>query len=147
MKNTKRAGIVSASAATLIVGGIAFAAWTSTGTATGTVTSGTQTGLTVTSETVSGLYPTVDKTFTVTVKNTNPYAVQMRSLLRTANANPAACLVSFTEQTGLSDVLAADDGTKIYTLTASMGKDSDGSKCQGVDFVQEYQATADSNVP
>ena len=147
MKNSKRAGVVSATAATLLVGGVAFAAWTSTGTGTGSVTAGSEQGLTVEQVApVTGLYPTGTKDFELVVTNGNPYAVEITSLVKTVDGgsdNLGDCDVTFNEKAILSDVVAAGD-TKTYTLTASMG-DNPAQDCQNQAFSYAYVATADSD--
>ena len=149
MKNSKRAGVVSATAATLLVGGVAFAAWTSTGTGTGAVTGGNEVDLTVTQvEAVSGLFPTGSENFEITVTNNNPYAVKVTSLLKTGagSANLGQCQVSFTELPSLNDFLAPAEtpgASRTYTLTASMDENP-AEACQGAVFSHLYEATADS---
>ena len=150
MKNTKRAGIITASATTLIVGGVAFAAWTSTGTATGTVTAGQQTSLVSTdgANTVA-LYPTQSKDVTISFENANSYPVKVMTVTKGAlsvsggtGCTPGNSGVTFSDASVGDDYIAAG-GTKSYTVTATMTADSNGG-CQGASFSTSYTASADS---
>ncbi|QWC85283.1 M73 family metallopeptidase [Nocardioidaceae bacterium] len=152
MKNSKRAGIVSASAATLIVGGVAFAAWTSTGTADGSVTAGTEKDLVVTTSNVSSLYPQKSVTIEFAVKNENPYSVRVTTVspAATTATSAAGCPggdVTFGEaalESGSSATLA-EGASALYTATVTMEADA-ASACQGATFTNTYTATADSDV-
>ena len=78
MKNfTRRSTIAGVATLALVGTGIAFAAWTSTGTGSGTADATNAVDLTVNVGDASGLYPTGSKTATFTVTNPNPYAVKL----------------------------------------------------------------------
>lgn len=149
MKNIKRAGLVTASATTLVVGGIAFAAWTSTGTATGTVTAGQQTALTgEDGANPVALFPTQSKDVTITFTNENSYPVLVKTISKGAlgvvggvGCTAGNSAVTFSDApVGANDYLAAG-ATRAYTVTATMGADSaDG--CQNAAFSTEYTASA-----
>ena len=94
MRNSKRIKIVAGGTAALFGVGVAFAAWTSTGTGSGEVTSTSDQGLTVTSTNATGLFPTGQQTITVTVENKNPYKVELDSITVDAiTASNPACNV------------------------------------------------------
>ena len=167
MKNSKRAGVVSATAATLVIGGVAFAAWTSTDQGDGAVSATTDTGITVTQTgTATGLFPTGEQNVLITVTNDNPYPVEVTSLVKVGDVKasgegiPSDCNVEthkvsftqFTTQAGAPEdsvfTLAAadeDGDAATYTMVASMGSDSDEA-CKGATFTQTYEATADSSI-
>jgi hypothetical protein len=156
MRKIQKTAIVGGAVATLMAGGVAFAAWTSTGSDVGTATAGSQTGLVVDAGDVTGLYPSKDVTFPVTIANKNPYDVQVRSLDYTV-------VGSSTDKTGCSvdDVdVAIDDavGDTIlqgseatptvsddYTATVTMHANAP-TECQGAKFTLNFDASADSYV-
>ena len=143
MKNTKRAGIITASATTLIVGGVAFAAWTSTGTGTGAVGSGTDTNLTVSAAEVSGLYPTGSVVQTVDVKNNNEYKVVLKSLTATPSTAADTCKVTAVVGTIPAAAFAKNASAQV-PVTVSMANEA-SNDCKSQTFVINYAASADSS--
>lgn len=79
MRNvTKRSIAITAAVAALAGAGVAFAAWTTNGSGSGSVTAGTAKQLVITqSGTATGLYPTGSVQVPFTVKNDNSYAVAL----------------------------------------------------------------------
>ncbi len=103
MKNfTRRSTIAGVATLALVGTGIAFAAWTSTGTGSGTADATNAVNLTVNVGNASGLYPTGSKTATFTVTNPNPYAVKLTGADAATNfgvdAGHSGCNLSFAVQ-------------------------------------------------
>lgn len=100
-KNTKRVAIVGGTVAALLGGGIAFAAWTSTGTGSGSaVADYANADLGVTVTTVNGLYPTGSFNVPFTVANTNPYNVTLTKVtLEGVTSDKTGCASSVVADT------------------------------------------------
>jgi predicted ribosomally synthesized peptide with SipW-like signal peptide len=149
MRNIKRTSIVAGAIVALLGGGIAFAAWTATGTGTGTVKAGNDAGLTVSGGSVSGLYPTGSQDVTVTVTNDNPYPVAVSSVAVGAITNDKSCSntgVTTSSKPALTDRLAPTGITgdsKSYTFTVTMDANADNA-CQGATFTVPFTATGAS---
>jgi hypothetical protein len=151
MRKIHKLAVVGGTTAALLGAGIAFAAWTSNGTGTGTVQATTAKNLTVTGTSVlNALYPTGTQTVTVTVKNNNAYAVRLDSRTASsiavagggANCTVASSLVtaqSKTYSTAGDDIAAGASITR--DLTVSMGADSNND-CQGATFTVTYDAVS-----
>lgn len=154
MRKIQKTAIVGGAVATLMAGGVAFAAWTSTGTGTGTATAGTDSGIVVDGNDVSGLFPTGTKDITVTVINSNPYAVDLDSLTAdsvTVDAahGDAGCEVTdiVTADSGdyssSADRIAANGAFIQRDLTVHMAADADNA-CKGAIFTVSYTGSAHS---
>ncbi|HSE72822.1 MAG TPA: hypothetical protein VLA97_18805 [Nocardioidaceae bacterium] len=152
MQNKKRAALVTGTTLALVGGGIAFAAWTSTGTGTGSVTAGSEVDLTVEqsdTEAVSGLFPTGSKTITISVTNPNPYAVELDTLAWDGGvvADNSECdTTSVTAELAPGQALGdriASDGTVSKEFVVSMAADADPD-CQGATFTLDFDASAHS---
>lgn len=136
-------------ATTIVIGamlaaGVAFAAWTATGGGSGYAKATTAQALTTTdvsATTAATLYPGATGNVRISINNPNPYAVTVTSV--TGNGaitsdKGAACNastgVTFTNQTGLSQVVPAA-GSATFTLNGvvAMSNASDDS-CQGAVF-------------
>lgn len=159
MRNSKRIKIVAGGTAALFGVGVAFAAWTSTGGDSASVTAGAAADLTVASVgSVDALYPGQSQDITVDVTNENPYPVKVSSVVSspgdpdsvTGALGPACDItdVSIDPDPSAGEVLAAKgeagDSTT-YTFSVSMADDAE-SDCQGATFIYDFLATADSDV-
>jgi len=136
---TRSAGVV-AGVAVLAGIGVAFAAWTSTGTGQGTAQAGTAGTLTVSVETKAGLYPTGSVQVPFTVTNTNPYAIKLTTAHPqnfTVDAQHSGCTVTGGVITGddvaLSDTLAPSATSASHQVTIKMSNDAVDA-CQGATF-------------
>lgn len=165
MRKIQKTAIVGGAVATLMAGGVAFAAWTSTGSGFGHATAGESVGLTVTGgSAVDNLFPSKEVSFTVTVANSNPYDVQVRSLTydeaHSDSSKGSACTpqgnvhVSIVDENGdptdgVGDVIDAKagdvDGSKTYTAKVLMDQNA-SQDCEGAVFSLKFTAEADSNV-
>jgi len=82
-KFNKRIAAVGLPLATVAIAGIAFAAWTSSGTGSGYVASGQDTPVSTVSATASStskLYPNGSANVRLTIKNDNPYRVEVTAI-------------------------------------------------------------------
>lgn len=147
-RRTATAGLVTLG---LLGAGIAFAAWTSTGSDSGAATADTAKNLTVVvDDTVTGLYPTGSKDVTFTVKNNNPYPVTLdtATVSNLAVAAPSAgCTIHdvTTSPVSVSDRLAPGaTTTATHVVTVNMGADADDA-CQGKTFTFDLSVSAHSS--
>jgi len=160
-----RKKIAAATAATALgVGGvIAYAAWTSSGSGSGTISAGNASALVVAdAHSASTLYPNGTGDLVVTLTNNNPYNVSVTAIaqgaLSSGSATPAAitvdnghssCNVSSVTLTApaLSGVVVGKNGGT-YTLTLHNAVAMDNSAvdaCQGATFTVPVVATAASS--
>lgn len=157
MRRIQKVSIVGGTVATLMAGGVAFAAWTSTGEGSGTATAGSAQGLTVTGGGVTGLYPSGDQSFNVTVKNNNSYSVRIDQIELTGNdsvsnggslPSAAACAMSDVTPEIAHDgngTLIAAGGTATINGAVKVTMHIDASdNCQSADFNVGVKATAHS---
>ncbi|WP_410671670.1 LEA type 2 family protein [Amycolatopsis sp. cmx-4-68] len=146
-KISKRSAVVLGAAGVVLVAGVAYAAWTSTGSGSGAVTSTTSASSTIGSDTTgTPLYPGAAKTFTVTVTNPNAYPVVVNSISAGSSAVTGDCAAGAVTSAAVSNPTGtiAAGGTGVYTLTATMAKDA-ADACQGKTFTLPLTATLSSN--
>jgi hypothetical protein len=147
MRKIQKISIVAGTVGVLMAGGIAFAAWTSTGSGTGTVQAGTEQGLTVDASDVGTLYPTGTVDIVVSITNDNPYNVTLDSItwdsVESDDANCDTSSVTSTDDATASDAIAAGD-TITRTFVVSMDDDADND-CQGDLFTLAYTAVGHSS--
>ena len=135
--------------------GLAYAAWTSSGSGSGYAKAGTAQQLTtvdVSANTSATLYPGADGDVRIKVSNPNPYPVRVTDVTGngaiTADAGHAGCVttgVSFTDQTGQTiDVAANGEAETTLTNAASMSNASDNG-CQGAVFTIPVSLSGNSN--
>jgi hypothetical protein len=146
MRKTQKIAIVGGTVAVLFAGGVAYAAWTSSGSGTGSATAGSAVDLNVSGDPVSSLYPTVDLPATVDITNPNPYNVTLSSLDftgATVDLGHSTCdpsTVTVADLTGLSDVVQANGANTITKdVTVSMSNAATDA-CQGATFTLSYTA-------
>ena len=88
-KNTRKrvAAVATGAALTFIVGGVAFAYWTTSGSGTGSAATGSTVPLTINSAPVTGLFPgATAKPITGTFGNTNAGSVHVSGMTVTVSA-------------------------------------------------------------
>jgi hypothetical protein len=91
--NTRRAAVVGAGIVGVMGAGVAFAAWTTEGTGSGTATAGTDQALTVTVSPATGLSPTGTTDVPFTVTNPNSYAVTLsQATLQNVTVDKVGCV-------------------------------------------------------
>ena len=157
-RTTKRLVAVGAPIALIVGAGIAFAAWTSTGSGSGTAQSTTAKDSVVAAGTsAADLYPGGQDTFTITVSNPNPYPIIVTSIPAASSEAIGSCLAGsvtsdavstnpagITQSNGstvkIPGRVGTTDGTGTYTVTGHMIADPDNS-CQGQSFTLDWNST------
>lgn len=147
-KISKRSAVVLGAAGAVIVAGVAYAAWTSTGAGSGSVTSTTSVNSTIGSDTTgTPLYPGAAKTFTVTINNPNAYPVVVNSISAgSSTATAGGCAAGTVTSAAVNNPgsTIAAGGNAVYTLTATMSGTATDA-CQGATFTLPLTATLSSN--
>jgi hypothetical protein len=143
--------------AALVVSGVLYAAWSTTGSGNGYAKAGTASALTIgdaSASTTADLYPGGTGAVKLKVTNPNPFAVRITTVTKQTGGTitsdkGAACNastgVTFTDQTGLALDVAAN-ATSTFTLSGavSMSNASDNT-CQGAIFTIPVDVTGASN--
>jgi hypothetical protein len=138
MRNiTKRSIAITAAVAALAGAGVAFAAWTTNGSGSGSVTAASSKQLVITqSGTATGLYPTGSVPVSFTVKNDNPYAVALTGATGgtfTVDAAHSGCNVASLSATPVSltgTTVAANSTSPAQQITVKMDNTAVDA-CQG----------------
>jgi hypothetical protein len=146
-KISKRSAVVLGAAGVVVLAGVAYAAWSSGGAGTGSVTSTTSVESAITpGSSGSALYPGGGTNFTVTIDNPNNYPVVVTSI-STGSSNAingcAAGTVTSAVPEGTTGTIAAK-GSGTYTLHATMSSTATDA-CKGQTFVLPLTATLASN--
>jgi hypothetical protein len=149
--------LIAAAVTVLILGvvGLVYAAWTSNGTGSGYAKAQSAQALStvdVSASTTATLYPGANGDVLIKVHNPNPYPVRVTDITGngavTADAGHASCVttgVTFTDQSGLSfDIAANDDAQTTLSGSAHMSNASDNG-CQGATFTIPVSLTGNSN--
>jgi hypothetical protein len=132
-------------AALLLAGGIAYAAWSVLGAGTGAASSGTPQALGV-SATVGGtLYPGASADVLVTVSNPNSAAVTVQSLALagtvTASAGCTTPGVTVSLPASTTLVVPAGGNASLNVVNGVSMTTASSSNCQGATFTIPLQAT------
>ncbi len=140
-----------------VVVGVAYAAWTTSGSGTGYAKASTASALTLsdaTASTTADLYPGATGTVKIKVTNPNPFPVRITQVSQTSGGSitsdkGAACDastgVSFSNQTGLAlDVPASSSASFTLNGAVTMSNASDNS-CQGAVFTIPVSLAGASN--
>jgi hypothetical protein len=152
MRKTQKTAIVGGTVAVLFAGGVAFAAWTSTGNDTGSVEAGHQVDLGVDVGTASDLQPTITKSITIKVTNANKYPVAVDSVVFNSDDSSVSggdgigCSlddVVLHPVSTSSDYLAPNGGNTTYSADVEMIANA-SPDCQNATFNLNYVATAHS---
>lgn len=141
--NRKRLAVLGGLLLVLAGTGVAFAAYLSGGTGSGSTTSSVAVNSTISaSSSGAQLYPGSTTSYTVTINNPNPYPVKVTNIgtsasEKTSGGCPAGTVTSpaITNPAGT----IAPNGSAPYTLTATMAADPDNS-CQGQSFTMPLTA-------
>lgn len=139
----KRTAVIAAVAIVALGGGIAYAAWSSNGSGSGSVASTTSVNSTISPVNgASGLYPGVTVDFQVTIDNPNPYKVAVTSISAGASAlTQSGCAGGTVTSAAVSNPGTIDpNGTATYTLRATMNADAADS-CKSQTFSLPLTAT------
>lgn len=147
MRKTQKIAIVGGTVGVLMAGGVAFAAWTSTGSDTGNVTAGQQVNLSVDAGDVDSLYPTLTVDVPVKVTNNNPYPVTLSTIHYTAagsSTSDAGCTLSnvtVVDPDPAGETLAAHTQGAAHNAQVTMVA-SAANACQNAVFTLNFTATA-----
>jgi hypothetical protein len=147
MRKIQKTAVVGGTVAVLLAGGVAFAAWTSSGSGNGTVQAGSDAGLSVSASSIDTLFPTVDVDIDVSITNDNPYNVTLDSItwddVTSSDPDCDTSSVSSTDDPTATDPIAA--GTTIHrTFVVHMDAGADND-CQSDLFTLGYTATGHSS--
>jgi hypothetical protein len=138
----KRTAVIAAVAVVAVGGGVAYAAWSSTGAGTGTVTSTTSADSAIAPVSGAGLYPGATVDVVVSIDNPNSYPVKVTSIANSSsnvNGGCAAGTVTTTSTgTDFTPVIAAG-GHQQYTLKAKMNADA-AEACKSITFTVPLNA-------
>lgn len=132
----KRTAVIAAVAVLAVGGGVAYAAWTSTGAGSGKVTSRTSVDSEITPvDGATGLYPGATVSFQVTITNPNDYPVAVSSISAGASAlTQDGCAAGTVTSPAVSDPGTIEArGTGTYTLQATMNADA-ANNCKSQTF-------------
>ncbi|MFD9704151.1 hypothetical protein [Lentzea sp. NPDC059081] len=140
----KRTAVIAAVAIVAVGGGIAYAAWSSTGSGNGSVTSTREISSNITPVSGAGLYPGKTVSFVVEIDNPNGYAVQVTSISagsseQTSGGCVAGTVTSMASGANPGGVIAAGQKAS-YTLQATMNKDA-ADNCKSQTFTLPLTAT------
>lgn len=148
----RRSAILALALGLLFAAGIAFAAWTATGTGSGYAKATTAQPLTtvdVSASVAATLYPGATGDVELRISNPNPYPVVVSDVTGNGaiTASDPACnvaSVSFSDQTGLSlNVPASNAAT--FTLSGAVQMSSAANdNCQGATFTIPVALTGSS---
>ncbi|WP_439660554.1 hypothetical protein ACSHWB_02990 [Lentzea sp. HUAS TT2] len=130
----KRTAVIAAVAVLAVGGGVAYAAWSSTGSGSGSVASTTSVNSVISPVSgAGGLYPGATVDFQVTITNPNPYRVAVTSISAGASAlTEGGCAGGTVTSPAVSNPgLIEANSTATYTLRATMNADAaDNCKSQ-----------------
>ncbi|MCJ7672028.1 MAG: hypothetical protein MUP67_08255 [Acidimicrobiia bacterium] len=156
MKAPKKiAAIVGVALGAFAIGAIAFAAWTSNGTGSGTAQSTTDKASTITAEaSAADLYPGAQKAVTVRISNPNDYPVIVTGISAGSSDAVNGCAAASVRSDARTDALGlkqADDttvkiaanGSAVYQLTTRMANDPSDA-CKSKTFTLPLTAALDS---
>jgi hypothetical protein len=144
---SRRAGAIVVGIVVLLAGAVAFAAWTSSGTGSGTASALSAQSLTINVTPATGLFPTgsVDVAFTVT--NPNPYSVTLSQIeLTDVTVDTPGCTASVVSGADLpdTDVIAPGATTASRNFPVTMSNAAENA-CQGAVFTLTLRATGASS--
>jgi hypothetical protein len=138
----RRSTVLAALLALLAAAGIAFAAWTATGTGSGYAKATTAQPLTtvdVSATTPATLYPGATGDVLLRIDNPNPYPVVVTDVtgngsITASNGGCNASSVTFTDQTALSLNVPAGSSATFTLAGAAQMSTSANDSCQGAVF-------------
>jgi hypothetical protein len=157
IKLSRKFVLALAGIAALVVSGIVFAAWSTSGSGNGYAKAGTASALTIgdaSASTSADLYPGATGAVKLKVTNPNSFPVRITAVTKQTSGSissdkGAACNastgVTFTDQSGLTLDLAAG-ATSTFTLSGAVAmSNASDNTCQGAIFTIPVDVTAISN--
>ena len=138
----RRVALITCTVAATLVAGVAFAQWLASGTGSGYAKARSAEELTTRAAAASEtLYPGGDGDLTLTITNPNPYPVTVAEVVAagvvvssSSECDDAGNGVAFTDQTGLSLGVPADDSTSVTLPGSVTMAESSPDACQGATF-------------
>ncbi|GIV00567.1 MAG: hypothetical protein KatS3mg014_2182 [Actinomycetota bacterium] len=148
----RRGLFLSLSVGLLFAAGIAFAAWTATGTGSGYAKATTAQPLTtvdVSATTPATLYPGATGDVLLRINNPNPYPVVVNDVtgngaITASNPSCNVASVTFTDQTGLSLNVPASSAATFTLSGAVQMSTAANDDCQGATFTIPVALTGSS---
>jgi hypothetical protein len=147
MRNTKRAAVVGLGIVGVMGAGVAFAAWTTEGTGTGSATAGSDQPLTVTVSPATGLFPTGTTNVPFTVTNPNSYAVTLsQATLTNVTVDKTGCVPSVVtgSPVSLTDRIAAGATSTSKSFPVTMSNAAT-DECKGAVFTLTLKVSGASS--
>ncbi|WP_329789925.1 hypothetical protein V1227_37955 [Lentzea sp. DG1S-22] len=142
----KRTAVIAAVAVVAVGGGIAYAAWSSSGAGSGSVGSTAEVNSTISGvDGAGGLYPGHTVSFQVTINNPNDYPVKVTGISAGASALVNGCAEGTVTSPAVTNPAGAiaPGATGTYTLQATMNTDA-GDACKSQSFTMPLTATLSS---
>ncbi|MEQ0560160.1 hypothetical protein ABJI51_13815 [Amycolatopsis sp. NEAU-NG30] len=146
-KISKRSAVVLGAAGAVVVAGVAYAAWTSGGAGSGSVTSKTAVDSVISSsDQGTALYPGASTTFKVKITNPNDYPVVVNSISAGSSNEVGGCAAATVTSAAVANPAGtiAPGGEGVYSVTATMAKDASDA-CKSQVFTLPLTATLSSN--
>lgn len=138
-----------------LAAGVAFAAWTASGTGSGYAKAGSAQALTTvdaSASTSADLYPGATGDTVVRISNPNPYPIRVTAVSGTGaitSDKGAACNdstgVAFSNQSGLTLDVAANSSATFTLVDATTMSNASDNACQGAIFTIPVSLTGQSN--
>lgn len=149
MRTIKKTAIVGGTVAALMGGGVAFAAWTTTGIGTGSAVAGSAQSLVVTTTQATGLVPNGTVNVPFTVRNPNSYQVTLNTVSLgdvTVDSGHGGCLVSSVTGATLpdTDVIPGGATSPSRNFVVAMSNAANDA-CQGATFTFTLTASGASS--
>ncbi len=156
MHLTRKSRLIGGAITLLVLGvvGFVYAAWTASGTGSGTAKAIDGQAVTTSAVAITNgdLYPGASGGVHFQINNPNPYPVRVTAIAGTGTITSdagAACDastgVSFTNQTGLTIDIPASGSTTVVRPNAAQMSNASDTTCQGATFTIPVSLTAASN--
>jgi hypothetical protein len=152
---TRKKRIISSGVAiiVLVVAGLVYAAWTTSGSGSGYTKATEAQELTtddVSATTVGQLYPGGNGDVKIKINNPNPYPVLVTDVTRSGaiTADATGCTttgVSFADQTNKTIEIAANGNTSVTFNNAASMSNASNNACQGATFTIPVDLAGRSN--
>lgn len=147
MRNRTRVTLVTGIAVGVIGVGVAWAAWTSSGSGSGHVTSTTSIDSTISPDGAGvALYPSAVTSYTVTIDNPNDYPVTVDSISAGSSNAVNGCAAGSVTSDAVANPAGGAipaHGKHVYTITVRMIKDPSDA-CKNQTFTLPLTATLSS---
>ncbi|MET8757432.1 hypothetical protein [Lentzea sp. NPDC004782] len=142
----KRTAVIAAVAVVAVGGGVAYAAWSSTGSGSGTVSSTTSANSTINAvDGAGGLFPGKTVSFQVTINNPNSYPVRVTGISAGSSELVNGCVAGTVTSPAVTNPAGtiAPGTSGNYTLQATMSANAT-DECKSQSFTLPLTATLES---